>query len=159
MGRLFGAVLLGYIAMGFAVFAAMSLVYMAIGADGAFQPGTYEVSALWIVVSIAIGFGAALLGGWVARAVARRATGPRVLAAVVAVLGVALALTSMGGAPDPGVRSDTVGTFQAAAVAQTPFWLMLLNPVIGAIGVLVGGRAVRSEASDARAVTHETQVH
>lgn len=159
MGRLFGAVLLGYIVMGFAVFTAMSLSYMAIGADRAFRPGTYEVSAIWIVLSIAIGFGAAVLGGWVSRAVARRATGPRVLAAVVAVLGLGLALTVMGGTPDPGVRAETVTTFQAASVARSPFWLMLLNPVIGAIGVLIGGRALRSEESDAPAVAHEAQVH
>jgi hypothetical protein len=35
--------------------------------------------------------------------------------------------------------------FEAMQQAQTPVWVMLLNPVIGAIGVLVGGGAARSE--------------
>ena len=72
MGRLFGSVLLGYIAMAFAVFAGLSLAFVALGADRAFRPGVFDVSAVWVVVSFIVGFGAALLGGWVARRVAKR---------------------------------------------------------------------------------------
>jgi hypothetical protein len=151
MGRLIGAVLLGYIAMALAVFAGLSLAFVGLGPDRAFRPGVYDVSALWVVVSFIVGFGAALAGGWVARRIARRALGPRVLAGVVAVLGAMLALTTvMGGAPEAiGLRTEVVGTFEAMQFAQTPFWIMLTNPLIGALGVLIGGSALRSDETQA----------
>lgn len=147
MGRLIASVLLGYVIMALTVFAGLSLAYVAVGTDGAFRPGLYDVSPLWVVVSIVVGFGAALAGGWVARRIARSTSGPLVLAVVVAALGVAMAvLTLFGEAADPGVRTGAVGTFEAMSYAQTPFWIMLVNPFVGAVGVLLGG-GVLSTAS------------
>lgn len=140
MGRLIGAVLLGYVIMAVSVFAGLSLAYVALGTDGAFRPGVYDVSPLWVVISLVVGFGAALLGGLVARRVARAASGPLVLAVVVAALGVTMAvLTLLGEGADPGLRTGAVGTFEAMSYAQTPFWIMLVNPFVGAVGVLLGG--------------------
>ncbi|HSK19734.1 MAG TPA: hypothetical protein VK912_11350 [Longimicrobiales bacterium] len=140
MGRLIAGVLLGYLVMGFAVFTALSLAFMGLGSDRAFRPGVYDVSALWVVVSFVVGFGAALLGGWVARRIARTPSGPLVLAVVVAALGVAMAvLTLLGEAADPGLRTGAVGTFEAMSYAQTPIWIMFVNPLVGAVGVLLGG--------------------
>ena len=59
MPRLIGAVLLGYIAMVIIVFCGMSLAWLALGPDGAFQPGAYDVTTTWILVSLVIG-----LFGW-----------------------------------------------------------------------------------------------
>lgn len=145
MPRLIGAVLLGYIAMVIVVFCGMSLAWLALGADGAFEPGTYDVSATWILVSCAIALFAAVGGGWLARLVTQNARGPRVLAGFVIVLGIVLAIPALtGSAAEAGVRPDTVPMFEAIASARTPLWVMLINPLIGAIGVLIGGRALRS---------------
>lgn len=142
MGRLIGAVLLGYVTLALLIFAGLTLAYMALGADGAFRPGVYDVSAVWVAVSLIVSFGAALAGGWVARRIARRAMGPQVLAAVVVVLGVVMALATLGTATEAaGARPDGVGAMEAMQVAQTPLWVMLLNPFIGALGILLGGRA------------------
>ena len=70
MPRSIGAVAVGYLVMFVLVFASFSGAYLAIGADGAFQPGTYQVSILWIVVSIVLGIVAALAGGFVCATIA-----------------------------------------------------------------------------------------
>lgn len=146
MLRLIGAVLLGYIAMVIIVFCGMSLAWLVLGADGAFQTGTYDVSAIWILVSCAIAFVAALAGGWLARVVTQNARGPRVLAGFVVVLGIVLAIPALtGSAPETGARPDAVPMFEAIANARTPLWVMLISPLIGAVGVLIGGRALRGE--------------
>lgn len=143
MLRLIGGVVFGYIVMGAVVFAGLSAAFVVFGPDRAFQPGVYDVSLLWVVTSLAIGFGAALIGGWLARTLARTVTGPRVLAAVVVVLGLALALsTAFAETGATGMRTGEVGPFEAMQQAHTPLWIMLLNPLIGAAGVLIGGRAI-----------------
>lgn len=142
MSRLIGAVVLGYAAMVCVVFAGLTVAYLAYGADRAFQPGVYDVSALWTVTSLVVGFGAALLGGWVSQVIARRANGPRALAVVVVVLGAALAVPALSTADAAIMRTGAVGVFDAMQQARTPVWIMLLNPVIGAIGVLIGGGAL-----------------
>lgn len=139
MGRTIGAVLLGYVTIAFTVFAGLSLAYVAVGTDGAFRPGLYEVSTLWVAISFVVSFGAALAGGWVARGIGHSTSGPLVLAGVVAVLGVGMALLTLSADADPGLRTGAVGTFEAMSSAQTPFWIMLLNPLVGAVGVLLGG--------------------
>jgi hypothetical protein len=146
MLRLIGAVVLGYVIIGITVFAGLSALWLAIGPDRAFQPGVYDVSMTWVLLSVVVGFIAALAGGWVARRIERTPTGPRVLAAVVFVLGIVLALPALfAEAPASVMRDAGLSMFEAMQQAQTPVWVMLLNPVIGAIGVLVGGGAARSE--------------
>ncbi len=62
MARTIGSVILGYLVMVIVVFATFSLAYQAMGVDRAYQPGTYDVSGLWIAVSIVLGILAAILG-------------------------------------------------------------------------------------------------
>ena len=156
MPRLIGAVLLGYIAMVIIVFCGMSLAWLALGPDGAFQTGVYDVTTTWILVSFAIGLFAAVGGGWLARLVTQDARGPRVLAGFVVVIGIVLAIPALTSAgPEAATRPDVVPMFEAIGSARTPLWVMLVNPLIGALGVLIGGRALRS--GNAVATRHETQ--
>lgn len=160
MGRLIGAVLLGYVTLALLIFACFTLAYMAMGADRAFRPGVYDVSVLWIAVSFIVNFGAAVAGGWVSRRVSGTATGPRVLAAIVVALGVIMAFATMGGIEVAGARTDAVGAMEAMQAARTPFWIMLVNPFIGALGILVGGRALPGAARNQdRATAPGATVH
>jgi hypothetical protein len=147
MARLIGGVVLGYVAMVAVVFAGLTGAWFAIGADRAFQPGGFDVSPLWAGISILVAFAAALLGGRVSRAIAQRPLGPRVLAGLVVVLGVAMALAAMAAAPAE-VAARTAGTpmFDAIQAARTPMWIQLLTPFLGAVGVLLGGRALGAAA-------------
>lgn len=140
MLRTVGGVILGYIAMAAIVFVGLTAAYTLLGPDRAFRPGVYEVSFAWVVVSIIVGFLAAILGGWLARVVGATPRAPQVLAGLVVVLGLALALPALLSEPAAAdVRTGAPGVMEAMQQARTPLWLMLLNPVIGAIGVLLGG--------------------
>ena len=148
MIRIIGGVVAGYVVMAFLVFVTFTLVYMAIGPDMAFRAGVYEVSMLWIIISIVVGLAAAVAGGWVSRRVARTETGPRALAVIVVLLGLAIAVPAMNDETDGEVREAAVDPFEAMQVARTPLWLMFLNPLIGAAGVLIGGNMAGARRED-----------
>jgi hypothetical protein len=147
MGRTIGAVIAGYLVMFALVFVSFSLAFLVMGAAGAFAAGTYEASGLWLTTSFVLALVAAIAGGRVAAVVGRGARAVRWLAVFVAVIGLAMALP-MVFTPGPAnvPRPDRVGVMEAMQNARQPGWVALLNPVIGAIGVLVGGRATGLKA-------------
>ena len=138
------AAIVGYIVMVVVVFTTFSGSYLAMGADGAFRPGTYDVSLLWIVVSLVLAIIAAVIGGTVASRIGGP-TGVKVLAGLVVVLGLlsALPVLSPETDPRPKVRTDAVGNMEAMTNARQPAWNALLMPFLGAAGVLAGGRSKR----------------
>lgn len=142
MGRLLGAVILGYVVMMVFVFATFSAAYLAMGTEGSFKPGSYDVSTLWVALSIGLGLIAAILGGWVAAAVTRGPKGSNVLAVVVLVVGIVMALPAVTSPPEdrPEVRAEQVGNLEAMQYAKQPTWMLFFNPVLGAFGALIGGR-------------------
>lgn len=140
MGRLIGSVVVGYIVMFVVVFVTFSAAYLGLGTERSFQPGSYEVSMLWNVLSIVLGFIAAVIGGMVCIRIAKDPRGPKWLAGLVLVLGIALAVPTLRQAPPSEPRTAEVPNLEAMGKARQPPWVALLNPVIGVIGVLVGGR-------------------
>jgi hypothetical protein len=148
MGRFIAGVVVGYIVMFVFVFVTFTVSYLAMGTEGAFKPGSYDVSALWMLLSIVLGIVAGILAGVVASTMARRYRGAVGLAVVVLVLGLAMAIPAVTGSDEdtPQVRAADVGITQAMADAKQPTWMVLLNPVLGAISVLVGGKLRRSQA-------------
>lgn len=151
MVRAILGVILGYVVMFTAVFATFSGAYLAMGADAAFKPESYDVTPLWIAVSLVLGLGAALVGGWICAMVSRGGRAPLVLAGVVLVLGLAMAIPVLtGSAPEgPKVRTSDVGNMEAMQQAKQPDWITIVNPLIGAAGVLLGAR--RRKAAGAAA--------
>lgn len=146
MLRAIGSVILGYLAMAVTVFVSFSIAYLLMGTEGAFQPGSYDVSVLWIVVSIVLSFAAAVLGGFVCVTVAKGPTPPKVLAGIVLVLGLALAVPALTQGDNESLsRPENVGNVEAMQNANQPTWIALLNPFIGAAGVLVGARRRKRE--------------
>jgi len=150
MKRTIGAVVLGYLAMAVLLFVIFTIAYVAMGTERAFQAGTYDVSTLWLALSIVVGFAAAVVGGQVATRIGgERAV--RSLLVVVVLLGLATAVMGMMTPPrDPGPRAGDVPVMQAMNVADSPAWVEWANIVIGAAGTLIGGRV---GASAARATT------
>ena len=145
MGRKIGSVVAGYATMFATVFLLMTVSWYALGADGAFRPGSWDLSGTWIVVGVAVGIIAAIAGGYVAATVARDPAAGLWLAGFVFILGVAMAIPVLTAAPaDPGPRPDQLPMFDAMSKAQQPKWIALLNPVLGAVGALVGARLRRS---------------
>jgi hypothetical protein len=141
MLRSASGIALGYMVMAFFVFATFSLAYMTLGAERSFQPGTYEVSGTWVVLSILLGVGAAIVGGYLCASVSRSLKAPMVLAGIVLVIGIlgaAMMPPPEGATPQP--RTGEVGNLEAMQNASTPPWIAWLNPFLGAAGVLLGAR-------------------
>lgn len=145
--RSFGGVVLGYVMMVAFVFLTFSLAYRLLGADRAFQPGTYDVTTLWIVTSFVLGLAGAILGGYVCEAISRTPKAAKVLAVLVLVLGFAFAVPVLTNTNPAPPREGAVSNAAAMQNAKQPGWVALLNPLFGAIGVLIGAgaRARREE--------------
>ncbi len=143
------AVIAGYLAMAVIVAALFSLVFVALGANGAFAPGTFDPSGVWIALSILISLGAAAIGGLVCAWISRGKRAPSALALIVLVLGLAFALGALIVPDDrgPNVRDADLGTLEAARQARQPIWISFLNPFLGVAGVMIGARFARRAGS------------
>jgi len=138
--RIAGGVILGYIVMFAVVFVTFSGAFALLGVERSFQPSSYQVTMLWVVVSIVLSLFAAVAGGLTCAIVSRSAWGPKALAIVVVVLGLALAVPVITAPPSTATRGPEVGNTEAMMNARQPVWLALINPLIGAVGVLFGAR-------------------
>ena len=134
------AVVVGFIAMTIFSIAAFSCVYLAMGADRAFQPESYDISTLWMVAMVVLSLLGGVVGGFVCAAISKSMGVCKVFAGIALALGLLSAIvTTMKERPDTA-RTGDVPVFRAGTVAQTPLWLCLLNPVLGAAGILLGAR-------------------
>jgi hypothetical protein len=149
MGRAIAGVIAGYIAMFVIVFVLLTLGYLAMGAERAFQPGTYEVSGAWLAVMFLVNSIAALAGGFVCVLIAPSSKAPVALAVVIIVLGVLMSIPVFMGPPEgaPTVRDGSVGNMEAMMNARQPGWVALLNVVVGAAGVMIGARLKKPTAA------------
>jgi hypothetical protein len=146
MGRLIGSVVIGYLVMAAFVFVTFTILWMILGTDGAYKPGSWEISGTWLVFSIVLTILSAVLGGMACAALAKKASGPQILAAVVVILGLVMAipvLTQSDETPEP--RPVEVSMTEAMQNARQPTWIALLNPVLGAVGVLIGAGMLSSK--------------
>jgi len=146
MMRMVAGIILGYVVMAVLVFVLFSIAYLAMGSGGAFEPGSYDVSPLWIVASMVLGLIAAFVGGRVCAQFSQNPKAPYALVAVVLVLGIGMAVPALN-TPNHTqslIREGDVGNIEAMQSAKQPTWLSFVNPVIGAVGVLLGARFKRA---------------
>ena len=134
------AVIAGYAAMFIGVFSMLTLAYALLKADGAFKAGSFEVSTAWLMISFVVGFVAAVVGGLVAGRIAP-VKAPKILAGVVLVLGLVMGMVTINSdqwkAP-PVPRIGEVSNADAMNNAKQPALTLFLNPILGAVGVMVG---------------------
>jgi hypothetical protein len=128
-----------------ALFLLFSGLYLALGQELSFQPGSYEPSTLWTAVSFVLGVLAAILGRYVTALIARTTTPPKVLAGVVLVVGLLSAIPVVAaGSGTAEARTGEVGNLDAMMKAKQPVWVALANPFVGAVGVVLGARLRRA---------------
>jgi hypothetical protein len=138
------AVVAGYFTMAIAV-AVLSLgLFVLLGPDRAYEPGSYDVSTAWVIACFAASLVAAIIGGFVCSRIAGLGA-VKVLAALVVVLGLLLALPALNPANDPRplVRQPDAPLLVTLSNSRQPPWAAMAFPVVGAIGVLIGGRGKR----------------
>ena len=133
------AVVSGYVAMVIVIMGAFSLAYLIMGANWSYQPGSWNVSTAWVIVSILIGFGTACLGGRICTWISRNHTAPKYLIAVILAMGMFYAM--MAAPPDAEtVRMIEPSLLEAMDGENTvqPRWFLWLNPLLGSVGVALG---------------------
>ena len=142
------AIIISYIVL-FAVFLAIFTgLYFVLGVERVFQTDSYEVSMLWIVLTLVIGFLVSMFSGWLCAAISKSWRTCQVFALIVFLLALIQCFSALKRNPDaPNVRAGEVGMFEAMALAVTPLWLHFVNPVLSGAGVLVGARMKRRGAA------------
>jgi hypothetical protein len=140
-------VIVGYIVMAVFAFGVFTAAYLGLGVDRVFEPDSYAVSTLWIALMIAIALIGGLLGGLTCAAISKSYTACVVFAAIVFALGLIMGVPNALKEHPTTARSGDVPNFQAMQLAQTPIWLCFLNPALGAVGVLLGGRRKKNPAA------------
>ena len=140
MLRVIGGVLVGYLATALLVTASFLGAYWMLGADGMLEAGGFEPRTLWSVASLFLGFGGALVGGFVSVAVGKSVKAATILASLFLVVGLLMAATEKGRpAPTaPATRSGNEGFLTMVKNGKEPTWVSFSNPIIGAAGVLLG---------------------
>ena len=135
-------VVLGYVAMFAFVFITFTILYFILGADGSFESGTYEVSLIWIIMSFILGLAAALLGGYLCIVISKNQKTALVLAGIVLVLGIIMAIPALNDSSNEvqEMRNADVPNMEAMQKAKQPPIVLLLNPIIGALGVFAGSK-------------------
>jgi len=140
-------VVAGYIAMAAFVFVSFTLLYFILGADSSFQPGSYQVSSTWLLLSLVLGLIAAIIGGLVCMLIAKDKNAAIWLAGLVLVLGIILAIPSLNVSEEEmnKIREGNVDNMEAMQNAKQPPIALILNPIIGAIGVIAGSRLKKNK--------------
>lgn len=140
MLRKVGGVVAGYIAMAAFLIATFTALYAILGAERTYQPNSYEVSMLWIISTIALSFFAAVFGGFLCKMISKSIGTVKIFAGIVLVLGMAMGIGVAVTEKPNEVRSGSVTNVEASQKSRQPIWVAFLNPVIGAFGIIAGGK-------------------
>ena len=140
MVRFLAAIVIGYLVMLLVVVGVFTAAYPQLGVERLFEPGSYQAARGWIVLSFAIGLVAAMTAGSLCARIAPATAAPLWLAAIVLVLGGLMAIPVVMSASTSrgGVRPPHITMSDAMAHAEQPLWVALLNPLVGAAGILIG---------------------
>jgi len=139
-------VVVGYLAIFAFVFLSFTGLYFILGANGAFESETYEVSLVWIIISFILSFVAAVLGGFLCKLISKNHKAALSLALLVFILGIVFAIPSLSAGDDVvEMRKQDVSNFEAMQNAKQPPIVSILNPIIGALGVVLGSKLKKSE--------------
>ncbi len=135
-----GAALLGYIVIVAFIMAGLGLLWVVLGPEGAFKPGSWEASPGWAWTAVGIGFVVAAIGGWVTARVGTDGTAVWILIGVMVAMTIASAFGADGiGGPRPA----DVGLGEAMSHALSPSWFYWVNSALGIFGVLIGARLAK----------------
>jgi hypothetical protein len=140
-------VVVGYIVIFAFVFLTFTVLYLILGTEGSFQARTYDVTVIWIVISFILGLVAAVLGGFICVLISKNQKAAFVLAGLVFVFGIAMAIPAINESTNDvhEMRKDDVSNMEAMQNAREPLLVVLLNLLIGAIGVF-GGSKLKKES-------------
>lgn len=145
MGRSVLAVIVGYVVMFVLVFVVFTCAFLLMGTDWSFKPNSFEASNAWNIMALVADLVIAVIGGLVCAAIARGGKAPIALAVVVFALGMFLAIPTLfaNKANANRVRTRDISQMEAMQNATQPAWVPFAFPILGVIGVLIGGKLKR----------------
>lgn len=137
------AAIAGYAVIAVVVVAGITLSWAILGGEGAFRGEGPEPSTAWMALSVVFGFLAAVVGGRVALKIGRSPLAVKILVGLVIVLGIVSALTAESSYASKRKIDKPVAKMSfvdAGQHAKQPTWYNWTIPLVGAAGVLLGGR-------------------
>lgn len=138
------AIIVSYVAMFVLFMAVFTGLYFALGIERVFQTDSYEVSILWIIVTLIGAFLGTMFAGYLCFAISQSWRTCQVFALIVFLLALVQCFSALKRNPDaPNVRAGEVGYLDAIGLAVTPLWLHFVNPLVSGAGVLLGARMKR----------------
>lgn len=142
------AIVVSYVFMFVMFMAIFTCLYFALGVERVFQTDSYEVSMLWIVLTLVIGFLVSMFSGYLCAVISKNWRTCQVFALIVFLLALIQCFSALKRNPDaPNVRAGEVGMFDAMNLAVTPLWLHFVNPILSGAAVLIGARMKRRDAA------------
>lgn len=140
-------IIVGYIVMAVIVVSGLFIVYAVLGEDFAFKADTFKPSIMWILVMFVMGIIASVVGGMVCRMIGRSQGATLGIAAAILVLGAVNAVVLMQREAPTEPRVPGMSASEAMGEARTPLWVLILNPLVGVAGVVLGGAMVSKEGA------------
>jgi len=142
------AIIVSYIAMIAIFMAIFTCLYFMLGIERVFRADSYEVSMLWIVLTLVIGFVVSMFSGYLCAAISQSWRTCQVFALIVFLLALIQCFSALKRNPDaPNVRAGEVGMFDAMKLAVSPLWLHFVNPILSGAAVLIGARMKRRDSA------------
>lgn len=138
------AVIVSYVAMALMAFICFTAMFLVLGPDGSFEPGTYKLSMVWMLVSYLVVFIATIIGGWICIKVGKTWGAVTGLIVLCVVFGAMDVKVNMDRAEEQmnTVRpeGESMSNIEAMQSAQSPMWFVMTSPIVYVVGVLIGAR-------------------
>jgi len=136
-----------FLAMLVFFFAVFTALYLMLGAERVFEPGTFKISALWIGLALGGSLVAGTLAGYLCLTITGSFRACQVLAVIVFVAAIVMCFPSMTADQTPRPRAGDLTAMEAMQQGQAPVWMHLLSAVLEGAGVLMGARMKRKSAA------------
>lgn len=139
------AVIATYIVMTILVIGLFMGLWFGFGPNRLLKPESFDGNLLITITAPSITILCGLFGGWMCAKIARAIKPVIVLACIVLTLGMLTAYFTLQKPFPTGPRDPNMTVVELMEKGREPTWVALSNPILGAIGVLVGGFVTRSK--------------
>ncbi len=142
MLRSIGAVVGSYIAMVLLIVGVFAGMWFGMGPDRLLEPGSFKGNTFLCIAAPATTLIAGLLGGWMCAKIARSTKAVIALAGLVLLLGTITAVVTLQKPFPADPRAPGMTIQEIMKVGREPTWLLIFNPIGGAVAVLLGGLCI-----------------
>lgn len=144
MARAILGVVIGYIVFVAVMMTLMTVCWFLVGAERVFEPGTFRITTLWIILALLVTPISAAVGGYVCSAISRSFRAVQVLAGVVLVVAILVCIPKMTEDQTPKPRTGDLPMMEAMQQGQAPLWMHLASAMLSGVAVIVGRKRDRA---------------